>query len=147
MIRPEGIEDLYIGVRDYILFLEKENTKLERLVESLRLDMAEESEDVLIGLYRALSYQLKRINKELMNAEISFSEKNEKTYDRFWKAMVDSKDVASNMLWLKKELKITDGTTDKQETAEQPKRPRSPIEEAAFRRTGSDNGSYTQGKD
>lgn len=144
MTRPEGIEDLYIGVRDYILYLEQENTKLERLVDSFRGGLADESEDVLTGLYKSLSHQLTRINRELMVAEISFTEKNEKAYDRFWKAMVDSKDVAQNMLWLKKELKITDGTvTDRKEPAES-KGARSPIEDAAFHKAGN-NGSYQKG--
>jgi hypothetical protein len=97
--------------------------KLEQRVEELEKELEAYKGDGLQGLYHALNYQLSKLSEELNGEYVSFKSKNDKTFERVWKAMVDSKDVAQNLLWLKKELKIG---TEKEE--EKPLITRNPIE-------------------
>jgi hypothetical protein len=97
--------------------------KLKQRVEELEKELEAYKGDGLQGLYHALNYQLSKLSEELNGEYVSFKSKNDKTFERVWKAMVDSKDVAQNLLWLKKELKIG---TEKEE--EKPLITRNPIE-------------------
>ena len=100
--------------------------KLKQRVEELEKELETYKADGLQGLYHALNYQLVKLAEELNGEYVSFKSKNDKTFERVWKAMVDSKDVAQNLLWLKKELKISN-ETDKTEE-EKPQIARNPIE-------------------
>jgi len=97
--------------------------KLKQRIEELEKELEAYKGDGLQGLYHALNYQLSKLSEELNGEYVSFKSKNDKTFERVWKAMVDSKDVAQNLLWLKKELKIG---TEKEE--EKPLITRNPIE-------------------
>ena len=98
---------------------------LKQRIEELEKELETYKADGLQGLYHALNYQLVKLAEELNGEYVSFKSKNDKTFERVWKAMVDSKDVAQNLLWLKKELKIVQ-ETDKQE--EEKQTARNPIE-------------------
>jgi hypothetical protein len=80
--------------------------KLKQRIEELETELQAYKTDGLQGLYHALNYQLVKLAEELNGEYVSFKSKNDKTFERVWKAMVDSKDVAQNLLWLKKELKV-----------------------------------------
>jgi hypothetical protein len=80
--------------------------KLNQRIEELEKELQTYKTDGLQGLYHALNYQLVKLAEELNGEYVSFKSKNDKTFERVWKAMVDSKDVAQNLLWLKKELKV-----------------------------------------
>jgi hypothetical protein len=80
--------------------------KLKQRIEELEKELDTYKTDGLQGLYHALNYQLVKLAEELNGEYVSFKSKNDKTFERVWKAMVDSKDVAQNLLWLKKELKV-----------------------------------------
>jgi hypothetical protein len=80
--------------------------KLKQRIEELEKELETYKADGLQGLYHALNYQLVKLAEELNGEYVSFKSKNDKTFERVWKAMVDSKDVAQNLLWLKKELKV-----------------------------------------
>jgi hypothetical protein len=97
--------------------------KMKERIEELEKELEAYKGDGLQGLYHALNYQLSKLSEELNGEYVSFKSKNDKTFERVWKAMVDSKDVAQNLLWLKKELKIG---TEKEEEKQQG--PRNPIE-------------------
>jgi hypothetical protein len=97
--------------------------KLKERIEELEKEIEMYKSDGLQGLYHALNYQLSKLSEELNGEYVSFKSKNDKTFERVWKAMVDSKDVAQNLLWLKKELKIG---VEKEE--EKQLNPRNPIE-------------------
>jgi hypothetical protein len=100
-----------------------EVSKLKERVQELEKELQAYKGDGLQGLYHALNYQLSKLSEELNGEYVSFKSKNDKTFERVWKAMVDSKDVAQNLLWLKKELKIgSEKEEEKQQT------PRNPIE-------------------
>lgn len=114
MTRPSNFGELAPEIQKYIVYLEIAKGALERKVAMLEDDDNASDEDAMKGLYHALRKQLHNINKELSTADISFAEKNDKRYDRFWKAMVDSKDVVANLLWIKKELKINDPKAEDQ---------------------------------
>lgn len=115
-------------------------SELDLKVENarLRLELSRYTRDGLDGLYHALNYQLNCLSDELRGNYVSFTTKNDKTFERIWKAMVDSKDVAQNMQWLKKELKIKEdqqqSTTKEDENEE--RIAGSPIERAAFEQRG-----------
>jgi hypothetical protein len=79
---------------------------LKKRIEELEKELETYKADGLQGLYHALNYQLVKLAEELNGEYVSFKSKNDKTFERVWKAMVDSKDVAQNLLWLKKELKV-----------------------------------------
>ncbi len=97
--------------------------KLKERIEELEKEIEMYKSDGLQGLYHALNYQLSKLSEELNGEYVSFKSKNDKTFERVWRAMVDSKDVAQNLLWLKKELKIG---VEKEE--EKQLNPRNPIE-------------------
>ena len=80
--------------------------KLKQRIEELEKELEVYKADGLQGLYHALNYQLVKLAEDLNGEYVSFKSKNDKTFERVWKAMVDSKDVAQNLLWLKKELKV-----------------------------------------
>ena len=80
--------------------------KLKQRIDELEKELQAYKADGLQGLYHALNYQLVKLAEELNGEYVSFKSKNDKTFERVWKAMVDSKDVAQNLLWLKKELKV-----------------------------------------
>jgi hypothetical protein len=101
-------------------------SKLNERIEELEKELQAYKGDGLQGLYHALNYQLSKLSEELNGEYVSFKSKNDKTFERVWKAMVDSKDVAQNLLWLKKELKIVTEGKDKEE--EKPQTPRNPME-------------------
>jgi hypothetical protein len=83
-----------------------DTVKLKQRIEELEKELETYKADGLQGLYHALNYQLVKLAEELNGEYVSFKSKNDKTFERVWKAMVDSKDVAQNLLWLKKELKV-----------------------------------------
>jgi hypothetical protein len=95
--------------------------KLKQRVEELEKELETYKADGLQGLYHALNYQLVKLAEELNGEYVSFKSKNDKTFERVWKAMVDSKDVAQNLLWLKKELKV--GETKEEEKVLIPRNP------------------------
>lgn len=99
--------------------------KLKQRIEELEKELEMYKGDGLQGLYHALNYQLSKLSEELNGEYVSFKSKNDKTFERVWKAMVDSKDVAQNLLWLKKELKIGQ---EKEEEKTQQLTTRNPIE-------------------
>ena len=99
--------------------------KLKERIEELEKEIEMYKGDGLQGLYHALNYQLSKLSEELNGEYVSFKSKNDKTFERVWKAMVDSKDVAQNLLWLKKELKIGQ---EKEEEKPQQATTRNPIE-------------------
>ena len=99
--------------------------KLKEKIEELEKELQAYKGDGLQGLYHALNYQLSKLSEELNGEYVSFKSKNDKTFERVWKAMVDSKDVAQNLLWLKKELKIGQ---EKEEEKPQQLTTRNPIE-------------------
>lgn len=99
--------------------------KLKQRIEELEKEIEMYKGDGLQGLYHALNYQLSKLSEELNGEYVSFKSKNDKTFERVWKAMVDSKDVAQNLLWLKKELKIGQ---EKEEEKPQQATTRNPIE-------------------
>jgi hypothetical protein len=101
-------------------------SKLKERIEELEKELEAYKGDGLQGLYHALNYQLSKLSEELNGEYVSFKSKNDKTFERVWKAMVDSKDVAQNLLWLKKELKIGNEKEEKQE--EKQLTTRNPIE-------------------
>jgi hypothetical protein len=103
-----------------------EVSKLKERIEELEKELEAYKGDGLQGLYHALNYQLSKLSEELNGEYVSFKSKNDKTFERVWKAMVDSKDVAQNLLWLKKELKIGNEKEEKQE--EKQLTTRNPIE-------------------
>jgi hypothetical protein len=103
-----------------------EVSKLKERIEELEKELEAYKVDGLQGLYHALNYQLSKLSEELNGEYVSFKSKNDKTFERVWKAMVDSKDVAQNLLWLKKELKIGNEKEEKQE--EKQLTTRNPIE-------------------
>jgi hypothetical protein len=80
--------------------------KLKQRIEELEKELETYKAEGLQWLYHALNYQLVKLSEELNGEYVSFKSKNDKTFERVWKAMVDSKDVAQNLLWLKKELKV-----------------------------------------
>ena len=86
-----------------------ENQKLKERVLQLEKELEAYKTDGLEGLYHALNFQLSSLSKELAEEYISFKGKNDKTFERVWKAMVDSKEVAQNLTWLRKELKLESG--------------------------------------
>lgn len=96
---------------------------LKQRIEELEAELKVYKTDGLQGLYHALNYQLVKLAEELNGEYVSFKSKNDKTFERVWKAMVDSKDVAQNLIWLKKELKVG---LDKEE--EKPTVSKNPIE-------------------
>lgn len=99
-------------------------TELQRLKkenEDLRKELELYKTDGMQGLYHALNYQLSSLAKELSVEYVSFTSKNDKTFERVWKAMVDSKEVAQNLMWLKKELKI--GEDESQEKVSMKRNP------------------------
>jgi hypothetical protein len=97
--------------------------KLKQRIEELEAELKVYKADGLQGLYHALNYQLVKLAEDLNGEYVSFKSKNDKTFERVWKAMVDSKDVAQNLLWLKKELKVG---IDKEE--EKPTVSKNPLE-------------------
>jgi hypothetical protein len=101
-------------------------SKLKERIQELEKELEAYKGDGLQGLYHALNYQLSKLSEELNGEYVSFKSKNDKTFERVWKAMVDSKDVAQNLLWLKKELKIGNEKEEKQE--EKQLTTRNPIE-------------------
>jgi hypothetical protein len=103
-----------------------EVSKLKERIQELEKELEAYKGDGLQGLYHALNYQLSKLSEELNGEYVSFKSKNDKTFERVWKAMVDSKDVAQNLLWLKKELKIGNEKEEKQE--EKQLTTRNPIE-------------------
>ena len=95
--------------------------KLKQRIEELEIELEVYKADGLQGLYHALNYQLVKLAEDLNGEYVSFKSKNDKTFERVWKAMVDSKDVAQNLLWLKKELKVgSDKEEDKQGVSKNP---------------------------
>jgi hypothetical protein len=97
--------------------------KLKQRIEELEKELETYKADGLQGLYHALNYQIVKLSEELNGEYVSFKSKNDKTFERVWKAMVDSKDVAQNLLWLKKELKVGESKEE-----EKPLVSRNPLE-------------------
>ena len=115
--------------------------ELREEINRLKVELGRYTRDGLEGLYHALNYQLNCLSDELRGNYVSLNTKTDKTFERIWKAMVDSKDVAQNMQWLKKELKIKqDGETAERSSTEEdePRYTGSPIEAAAFKKRDED---------
>jgi uncharacterized protein YlaN (UPF0358 family) len=84
-LRPD-LKTLTPDVRKYIEDLEK---KVENLTE-----------DSLSGWHNVLNMKLNELKKEVMEFKINLTD-NDKGFERFWKAIVDSKDMVQSINFLR----------------------------------------------
>jgi hypothetical protein len=64
-------------------------------------------QDGIIGLYYSLNKKLNELAKAIDKAEIDFGSRDDKSFERLMKAMVESKSIAENMKWLRTEFALT----------------------------------------
>jgi hypothetical protein len=87
---------------------------------------SEEDRRGLVLLHNAIEKKLVELADKISNAQINLDDKDDKTFDRLMKAMIESKSIAENQLWLKVQLGIDKGKED-----ESRKKSRNPLEERA----------------
>lgn len=87
--------------------------------------MESRAKNGLTLLYEALENKLIELATAIDECGINLSDKDDKSFDRLMKAMVESKSIAENQLWLKVQLGI-----DKDKDAE-PVKKRNPLEARA----------------
>ena len=64
-------------------------------------------QDGIVGLYYSLNKKLNQLSKAIDSANIEFNTKDDKSFERLMKAMVESKLIAENMKWLRTEFALT----------------------------------------
>jgi hypothetical protein len=78
-------------------------------------------QDGIVGMYYALNKKLNELTKAIDGADINFSDKDDKSFDRLMKAMVECKYIAENMKWLRTEFALTgDESKDKSNASRKP---------------------------
>lgn len=88
--------------------------KLEEELELYR-------QDGIVGMYYALNKKLNELTKAIDGADINFADKDDKSFDRLMKAMVECKYIAENMKWLRTEFALTgDEAKDKLHSSRKP---------------------------
>ena len=55
-------------------------------------------QDGIVGMYYALNKKLNELTKAIDSADINFADKDDKSFDRLMKAMVECKYIAENMI-------------------------------------------------
>jgi len=85
--------------------------------------------DGLVLLYEALDKKLTELAQAIDETSIKLADKDDKSFDRLMKAMVESKSIAENQLWLKTQLGL-DKDVDENEVADK-LRKRNPLEARA----------------
>jgi hypothetical protein len=74
-------------------------------------------QDGIVGLYYSLNKKLNELSRAIDTASIDFSSRDDKSFERLMKAMVESKLIAENMKWLRTEFALTgDEEKDKNTT-------------------------------
>lgn len=86
--------------------------------------MNPDNKEGLVLLYEALEEKLIELAFRIKTSNIVLDDKDDKTFDRLMKAMVESKEIAENQLWLKIQLGIAKPEEDKAKN-------RNPIERRA----------------
>lgn len=67
------------------------------------------AKDGMLLLYQSLNTKLIELAMVIQNTEINISDKDDKSFDRLMKAMVESKSIAENLSWLKLQLGVDRG--------------------------------------
>jgi hypothetical protein len=73
-------------------------------------------QDGIVGLYYSLNKKLNELSRAIDGATIDFSSRDDKSFERLMKAMVESKLIAENMKWLRTEFALT-GDEEKDKSA------------------------------
>ena len=71
--------------------------------------------DGMLLLYHSLNTKLIELATVINNTEISIADKDDKSFDRLMKAMVESKSIAENLTWLKLQLGVDRGNPNVEE--------------------------------
>lgn len=61
--------------------------------------------DGICGLYFSLNYQLNELSRQVREADLNFEDEASKTFERFMKVVVESKDTVENMLFIENKIK------------------------------------------
>jgi hypothetical protein len=64
-------------------------------------------QDGIVGMYYSLNKKLNQLAQAIDSATIDFSSRDDKSFERLMKAMVESKLIAENMKWLRTEFALT----------------------------------------
>jgi hypothetical protein len=76
------------------------STQLQKELELYR-------QDGIVGMYYSLNKKLNQLAQAIDSATIDFSSRDDKSFERLMKAMVESKLIAENMKWLRTEFALT----------------------------------------
>lgn len=103
-----------------IEWYEKEIIRLKNVIEGLEEEISFFKKDGLEGSLYALNYQINLLNKQIISAKISLEDKDDKTFDRFWKVVNDISKVHTAIAELKamSEAKTKKSKGDKDTEAE-----------------------------
>lgn len=78
-------------------------------------------QDGIVGMYYALNKKLNELTRAIDAADINFADKDDKSFDRLMKAMIECKYIAENMKWLRTEFALTgDEAKDKSHASRKP---------------------------
>jgi hypothetical protein len=77
-------------------------------------------QDGIVGLYYSLNKKLNQLSQAIDSATIEFSSKDDKSFERLMKSMVDSKLIAENMKWLRTEFALTGDEEKDKNSARRP---------------------------
>lgn len=85
--------------------------------QSIEKELELYRQDGIVGLYYSLNKKLNELSRAIDTASIDFSSRDDKSFERLMKAMVESKLIAENMKWLRTEFALTgDEEKDKNTT-------------------------------
>ena len=77
-------------------------------------------QDGIVGLYYSLNKKLNQLSQAIDSATIEFNSKDDKSFERLMKSMVDSKLIAENMKWLRTEFALTGDEEKDKNSARRP---------------------------
>lgn len=85
--------------------------------QSIEKELELYRQDGIVGLYYSLNKKLNELSRAIDTSTIDFSSRDDKSFERLMKAMVESKLIAENMKWLRTEFALTgDEEKDKNTT-------------------------------
>lgn len=73
---------------------------VRKYIEKLEKQVSDLTEDSLSGWHNVLNMKLNELKQEVMNFKINLTD-NDKGFERFWKAIVDSKDMVQSINFLR----------------------------------------------
>ena len=92
---------------------------MAKSVAELEKELELYKRDGIVYLYYSLNKKLNEMAEAIDEAEVSFNAKDDKSFDRLMKAMVESRSIAENLKWLRTEFKLT-GDEDKDKKGSAP---------------------------